>query len=85
METEKNEGKGWIEGLNSVKGSIVYFKIHLRKDFEVACSDVRQNQELSIDIEYVLSKLPCQESRIDVMDKDIKELLGKIDRIPEDS
>ena len=70
--------------MNSVKGSIVDFKIHLRKVFEVVCSGESQNQELSIDIGYVLSKLSCQELRIDDMDRDIKEMMGKIDRIIED-
>ena len=44
METESwNKWKGWREGLNSVKGSIVDFKIHLQKVFEVVCSSERQN------------------------------------------
>ena len=60
------------------------FKIHLRKVFEAVCSGVKQNQELSTDIGYVLSKLSCQDSRVDDIDRDIKEMIGKIDRTVED-
>ena len=72
VDTEKNKGKGWIEGLNSVKGSVIDFKIHSRKVFEVVYSGVRHNQVLSIDIGYVLSKLFFQESRIDDVERDVK-------------
>ena len=84
METERNEWKGWREGLNNVKGSTIDFKIHMKKVFEVVVIGERKNQELSINIGYVLSNLSCQESRIDDMGRDIKEMLGNIDRIVED-
>ena len=83
MEVEKNEMKGWTESLNNVKGIIIDFKIHPRKFYEAVFSGSKQNQELSIDIWYVLSKLYFQQSRIDDMDSDIRELLGKVDRIVE--
>ena len=76
--------KEWIDDLNSVKGSIVYFKINLRKVFEAVCSGARKNQELSTNIGYVVSNHLFHESWIDDMDRDIKELLGNIDIIVED-
>ena len=72
-EFEKRKGKGWIERLNSVKGSIVDFKICLRKLFEAVCSGAKQNQELSTNIGYVLSKLSFQELRVDDIDRTLKK------------
>ena len=84
MEAEKIEGKCWIEVLIIVKEIIVDCKIHLRKVFEVVCSGVQQTKEVSTDIGFVLNNQSCQESRIKDIDRAIKELHGKVDRIVED-
>ena len=68
MEAAKREGKGQLKGLNNIEGEIVDFKIHMRNEYEAVCSRIRQKQELSIDVGYVL----------------IRELLGNVDRIAED-
>ena len=84
MEMEKREEKGWLENINNIKDKIVDFKIHLRKVYEAVYSRLRQNQEISTDVGYVLRQLSCQDSWIDDMDRDIKELMGKVDIIAKD-
>ena len=46
---EKHEEKGCLDGINNIKGWIVDFKNRLRKVYEVVCSSLRHNQELSTD------------------------------------
>ena len=84
MEMENLVEKGWLEGISKIKDDIVDFKIHLRKVYEDVYSGLSQNHELSTNMVYALSKLSYQDSRLDDMDMEIKELLGKVDRIVED-
>ena len=54
------------------------------KIYDVVCGGLKPNNEISIDIGYVLHQTSCQDSQIDELEWDIKVLIQKVDMIAED-
>ena len=79
--TDKNAERGWIAGIYSIKVRFKEFKIHLCRVYEAVCGGLKQNKEISTYIGYVIHQLSFQDLWIDDLERDIKELMGKIDRI----
>ena len=82
--TDKNAERGWIVGIYSLKVRFKEFKIHLCRVYEAVCGGLKKNKEISTYIGYVIHQLSFQDLWIDDLERDIKELIGKIDRISKD-
>ena len=78
MEMNKNAERGWIAGISILKDNFKDFKIHLRKVYEEIYDGLKQNKEISTNIGYVIHQLSCQDSRIDDLERGIKEVMGKV-------
>jgi uncharacterized protein YoxC len=59
-------------------------KFAVRRTYETVCTSVNQNSDMASVIKHVCNQLSCQDSRIDDLERNIIELMGKVDRIQED-
>lgn len=64
--------------------TLIDIKFAVRRTYEAVCSSVNQNSDMASVITHVCTQLSCQDSRIDDLERNIIELMGKVDRIQED-
>ena len=81
---DKNAERGWISCIYGFKVTFKEYKIHLCKVYEELCGGFKKNKEISTYIGHVIHQLSFQDLWIDDLERDIKELIGKIDRISKD-
>lgn len=59
-------------------------KVYLSRTYSAVCNIADQNKEQNTEFKYMHSRLSCVESRLDDIERNTIELLGKVDSIKED-
>ena len=74
----------WTASFSSMKSGIEDLKLNLRKVFDVVGLVLKENREIIAYIWYISNQIGCQESRIEDLERDLRELMGTIDIIKEE-
>ena len=76
--------EGWAAGFSNINFGIEDLKLHLRRVFDVIGVEMKENKETVEDIWYISDQVSCQESRINDLKRDLRELMGTVDIIKEE-
>ena len=84
-----NKGSG--SGYSTLKAGKEDIKLHIRRLSNFVAVDVEDNMKTTFDVKHLVSDVrflsyqtSCHDSRIDDHDKDLKELMEKVNFIKED-
>ena len=64
-----------------MKNRIKHFTVHLRRTFELVGKGVQVNNEATFDVRYISNHISCHDSRIDYLERNLKELMRMMDII----
>ena len=76
--------EGLAVGFSSIKSGIEELKLHFPYVCDIVGVGVKENKETVADIRYISNQIGCQDSRIDDLERDSRELMGPVDVIKEE-
>lgn len=72
-----------MAAIAALNRTMVDIKLSVRNTYNAVCTSVDQHEEMAKDLSYAVNQLSCRDSRIDDLEKNLFELMGKVDNLQE--